>query len=86
MVTFIRLLLLATWGVSSIYDFEDDIIRSKLGGLWLEFLVLATLLGIAVIMMLVSWQVKKMIRTLHFDKYNRSPVMFRCRHTISMAV
>ena len=60
MITFVRLLLLATWGVSSVYDFEDEIIRSKLGGLWLEFLVLATLLGIAVLMMLVSWQVKQL--------------------------
>ena len=70
MVTFIRLLLLATWGVSSIYDFEDDIIRSKLGGLWLEFLVLATLLGIAVVMMLVSWQVKISDKNFSFDKFD----------------
>ena len=72
--------------MSSIYDFEDDIIRSKLGGLWLEFLVLATLLGIAVIMMLVSWQVKISDKDTSFDKYDCSPAMFRCRHTISMAV
>ena len=28
-LTFIRLLLLATWGVSSIYDFENVVIRFK---------------------------------------------------------
>ena len=40
-----------------IENFFDLLKRSKLPGLWLEFLVLATLLGIAVLMMLVSWQV-----------------------------
>ena len=28
-LTFIRLLLLATWGVSSIYDFENVVIRAE---------------------------------------------------------
>ena len=55
--TFIRILLLATWGVSSIETFDDEFIRSKLPGLWLEFLALAGLITIAVIMILVTWQV-----------------------------
>ena len=58
--------MLATWGIATIPSWQNEHVRRRLPGLWLEFVVLVALVSIAVTMILVTWQVSS-IEQLNFS-------------------
>ena len=54
--TFIRILLLSSWGMTEI-RWENPAVGPKLAGIWIEFIALTGLLAISVTMMMVTCKV-----------------------------